>query len=643
MTAADRLGGTSAEAPWRRRFRAARISLPVWARDDPARCLYRSNEGGVTELHVWDRRIDARRQVTKRPFGTTSGALDPRGDRVWWFDDEHGNELGRWVVEPFDDGHERAVAASDDLPPGYEAGLALGATCAVVGLSNDEGVAVFVLSGPVPGLRATTLYRHVEDAHVGGLNRDETLVVIAHSEHGDSRNRALRVLPVGGATDADDTIVGELWDGPGRGLEPVAWSPMAGDDRLLVMHERRDQPRPLLWNLRTGEVTEVDVDLPGEVSVSWYPDATALLVIHDHHGRNDLWRVALDGPSPRLRPITTPAGAIAGAAVRPDGEVWYHWSDAAHPWQVRVAVPEVLVPDRSADEPSARPDPDGVEPVGLGSSDRVLVEPAGERAPLGVPCRTVFVDGPGGPVHAFLFEPPTPGAGPRPTFFDVHGGPEAHDVDAFHPRVQAWVDHGWAVVLVNYRGSDGYGKAWRDAIVGNPGLTELEDVVAVRDHLVDSGFADPQRLVLSGRSWGGYLTLLGLGTRPEAWSLGVAVVPVADYVAAFADEMEPLKAYDRALFGGTPDDIPEAYRLRSPITFVDEVAVPVLVVAGENDPRCPIRQIDNYLDALKAKGKPHEVYRYDAGHGSLVVEESIRQVEVVLEFLHRHHGSPAPL
>ena len=85
----------------------------------------------------------------------------------------------------------------------------------------------------------------------------------------------------------------------------------------------------------------------------------------------------------------------------------------------------------------------------------------------------------------------------------------------------------------------------------------------------------------------------------------MAGVPVADYVAAYEDEMEPLRAYDRALFGGSPHDVPDAYRDSSPITYVDDVRAPVLILAGENDPRCPIRQIDNYLDALAERGKSY--------------------------------------
>jgi len=100
--------------------------------------------------------------------------------------------------------------------------------------------------------------------------------------------------------------------------------------------------------------------------------------------------------------------------------------------------------------------------------------------------------------------------------------------------------------------------------------------------------------------------------------------------------MEGLRAYDRALFGGSPEEVRDVYVRSSPITYVDAVAAPVLVVAGANDPRCPIRQIDNYLTRLEELGKEHEVYRFDAGHGSLVIEETIRQVEVALNFALRH-------
>src|SRR5438128_5586396 len=120
------------------------------------------------------------------------------------------------------------------------------------------------------------------------------------------------------------------------------------------------------------------------------------------------------------------------------------------------------------------------------------------------------------------------------------------------PDVQAWVDHGVAVAMVNYRGSTGYGVAFRDALIGNPGFPEVEDVVAGLDALVAEGVADPDRAVLAGGSWGGYITLLGLGRQPERWIAGVAAVPVADYVAAYEDEAPTLQAFARSLLGGSP-------------------------------------------------------------------------------------------
>ncbi len=247
----------------------------------------------------------------------------------------------------------------------------------------------------------------------------------------------------------------------------------------------------------------------------------------------------------------------------------------------------------------------------------------------------VWVDGPGGRIHALLRRPPG-GEGPLPLVVDVHGGPTYHDADVFRATPAAWVDHGFAVVQVNYRGSTGYGSAWRDALEQRIGHVELEDVVAVRDHLVAAGIADADRVVLAGGSWGGFLTLLGLGLHPDRWAVGLAAVPVADYVAAYEDEMEGLKAFDRSLFGGSPEEVPEKYRDSSPITYVDAVRAPVLILAGENDPRCPIRQIENYVAALERRGVPHEVYRFDAGHGSLVDDETVRQVRAELDFARRH-------
>ena len=581
------------EATWRRRFRAPRISVPDWARDAADRLTYASNASGKWEVYAWDRTMDSHHMVTDRPEGTRGGALDPTGEWIWWFDDQSGNEFGRWMVEPFGVGQARLAAP--ELPTAYSAGLALGRSLAAIGSSNDRGVVVHLVRD---GEVSHQLYAHREDASVAGISRDDSLLCLSHSEHGDSRHPALRII------DLEGRAVSDLWDGPGRGLWAGEWSPVAGDQRLLVMHERQDMPRPLVWNGATGETTELELPLPGEVSATWYPDASSLLLEHGYRGRDELFRYDLRTRT--LQPIAVVPGTIFGASVRPDGELWYAWTNASTPPEVRA-------------------------------NHSFLLRPPGEPAPGGMQYSDHLVEG----IHVFLAEPPTPR--PHPAIFQVHGGPTAHDSDSFSPSVQAWVDHGFAVLLINYRGSSGYGKSWRDALEGNPGLTELEDIAKVHDWAVRSRIIDPTRTVLAGGSWGGYVTLLGLGTQPERWSLGMAAAPVADYIAAYEDEMEPLKAFDRSLFGGTPTQIPDFYRKRSPITYVDRVRVPVMILAGENDPRCPIRQIDNYINRLRELGKLHEVYRYEAGHGSLVIDETIRQVEATIAFAATHLGTPVPI
>lgn len=596
--------GTSTAPEWEQRFRAPRVSLPDWAEDAPDRSLFVSNATGTYELYAWDRASGRQRQVTDRPNGTTDGVLTPDGEAVWWFSDTDGDEFGVWMRQPFDGGADEPAVPG--LAPSYPAGLAIGRDgSAVIGRSTDEdGTTIHLVRKP--GGEPVEIYRHRESAGVGDLSHDGTLIALEHTEHGDAMHSALRVVRQDGSTVAelDDTEGGtkEL------GLAVLGFAPIAGDTRLLVGHQRRGRWEPMIWDPVTGTETALAVDLPGDVGAEWYPDGSALLIEHSFEARGELWRYEPGAPEP-VR-VETPAGTVSGATARPDGTVEYLWSSAAQP------------------------------PVVRSTSGAVVLDPPGPKAPPSVPVEDAWVEGPGGRIHALVQKPAT-GEGPFPTIFEIHGGPTWHDSDAFASGPAAWVDHGFAVVRVNYRGSTGYGRAWTDALKHRVGLIELEDIAAVREWSVTSGLADPERLVLAGGSWGGYLTLLGLGTQPDSWTLGLAAVPVADYVTAYHDEMEALKAMDRTLLGGTPEEVPERFEASSPLTYVDAVRAPLYISAGVNDPRCPIRQVENYVDRLAARDAVHEVYRYDAGHGSLVVEERIKQVRLELEFALKHLGGGA--
>ena len=599
------------EAAWRLRYRAATATLPGWGIDAPDRLTYASNQSGSWQVHAWDRAAGTSRQVTDHPTGVIPCAVTADGAGVIWFQDARGDEIGRWQLQPFAGGE--VVPLLSDVEPAWSAGLAIAGDGQVaVGTASRGGFTVHV---GAPGSGSRELYHHEQAADVAGFSRNGRIVFIQHSEHGDQRHPALR------AYDPDGGVVAELWDGKGYGLYAVAVAPLAGDERVAILHERTGRLRPALWDPRAASVVDVPVDLPGEVEVAgWWPDAGALLLLHNHLGRGELYRAEL--ATGRLERLEHPPGSISAARVRPDGAVWYRWSSGASPPEFRaIGAPGAAQPD-----PATAP--------GL-----VLQGPA---APPGRPYQAwTFANPDGHQVHGFFVEPPGPR--PHPTVLLVHGGPQAQDADAFTPQVQAWVDHGFAVGLVNYRGSSGHGKAWLDALEGDPGRPEVEDVVAGRDDLIAAGIADLERVVIAGASWGGYVTLYAVGTVPDGWRAALAVVPVADYVAAFSDESEELQAFDRALFGGTPDELPDLYRERSPITWAEQVRAPVLLMVGENDTRCPLRQVLNYADRLRELGKHVELDRFDAGHGSLVTDERIRQMEILLAFAARHvPGVAAP-
>ncbi len=592
-------------ATWEQRFRAPTLTLPTWSRQAPDRLAMGSNESGSWQVHAWDRATGHRRRVTDHRIGVADATVTADGSGVVWFHDETGGEHGRFVVAPFGGGE--ASPLFPGLPDGWPSGLSLGRRVSAVGLSLRDGFVVYAVPR---GGDPWVLFRHSERAEVGGADRggvslaglsaDERLVCVAHCEHGDNLHPALRVYDV-----ATGEVAGELWDGEGLGLTAWAWSPIPGDQRLALVHERDDLERPAVWDLATGERRDLRLALPGPVAevFDWWPDGSALLLNHTHEGRSRLHR--LDLVTGAVTPIEHPEGTVDDARVRPDGSVWFrHASGASQPRILSDAGEEVLAPE-------------------------------GPRAPEGRPYRSWWFENPRGQrVHGFLVTPP--GAGPFPLLMDVHGGPHWLWLDAFHPAVQAWVDHGLAVALVNYRGSTGYGRSWRDAIVGNPGFTELEDLMAGLDALVARGVADPERVVLGGVSWGGYLTLLGIGLYPDRFAAAVAEVPVGDYLAAYEDEAPALQAFDRGLFGAGPETLAERYRERSPITYADRVKVPLFVTVGEHDSRCPPRQVDNYLAALRRRGHPVEAYRFDAGHGSLVVDERVRQMRAKLDFVLRH-------
>ncbi len=585
---------------WELRIRAPVASLPDWSPGAADRIVYASTESGIWQAHAFDRATDMRRQVSDHPVGVTDVTVSLDGERVAYWIDENGDESGRWWVQPFAGGE--AEPFIDGAPHGWNEGMAQAPGVVAAGISDRDGFAIHVALSGGP---ARELVRSKESIRIGGADRagfcqgglstDGSLLCLEHGEHGDLLHPALRVIDP-----RTGDVVGEQLD-EGMALQSACWSPIAGDRRLAITHEREGEERPAIWDLGTGVRTDLPVELEGIVEVhDWWPDASALLLINLFEGRHRLDRYEL--ATGALTAISAPKGTIFAARVRPDGSVWFRQSQGDRR--------PMILDDRG---------------------DEVLV-PRGALPPAGRPFTSWhFENEHGDTVHGFYVTPA--GDGPFPVMMFVHGGPTWLDTDRWSPEVQAYVDAGFVVGMVNYRGSIGYGRAWRDVLIGNIGGPELEDVNAGLADLVAQGIGDPSRAVIGGWSWGGYTTLMELGKHPELWTCGVAGVPVGDYVLSYEDMSPLLQAYDRALLGGAPADVPELMADRNPINFADEVAAPVLFLIGENDSRCPFRQAMAYVDRLAGRDHPHQVYLFGTGHGSNDMDEEVRQIRAILDFL----------
>jgi dipeptidyl aminopeptidase/acylaminoacyl peptidase len=588
---------------WEQRFRAPKLTLPLWSRHAPARAVYESDESGIWQVHAFDVETGERRKVSDHPVGVIEGYATLDGSAILFWQEDTGDETGRWLRQSWEGGSSEP--AFTGLPVGWSEGISQAPGITAVGISERDGsfmIFVSVDGGPAKEIARSTEWTGIGGAYQGrsdiaGLSADGSLLAVQHAEHGDLTHPALRIVdPRTGA------VAAERGDGT-IAVVASCWSPVPGDQRLTVSHEPTDRLTAAMWDLADGTWSELDTGLPGDVEiVDWYPDASALLLAHAFEGRHELYRLDLgDGTVTRI-PI--PPGSISSARVRPDGTVWFSQTDGEH--RTRVL------------------DEAGSEPIAID-----VPAPPGRRFET-----WRYTNDQGQEVHGWIVVPD--GEGPHPVMIYVHGGPHWLYEDRYMPAVQAHVDQGFLVAMPNYRGSTGYGRAWRDALTGDIGFTDVDDVTAGLRDIARRPDVDPDRAVIAGWSWGGYITLMELGRNPDMWTCGMAGVPVGDLVMAYEEEAPSLQAMDRALLGGTPDEKPELFARANPITYADHVTAPVLFVIGENDSRCPLGQALAYVDRLAARGAPHEVYRYSTGHGSLETDEDVRQQRIVMDFLARH-------
>lgn len=207
-----------------------------------------------------------------------------------------------------------------------------------------------------------------------------------------------------------------------------------------------------------------------------------------------------------------------------------------------------------------------------------------------------------------------PGNGPFPLVVDVHGGPIGNVDDGFPRTIDALLlSRGFAILEPNPRGSTGRGQDFARRVVGDMGGLDVDDVLAGVDAAVGAGHADPERLVLTGGSYGGFMAAW-IPTRDGRFKASVSISPVTDWWSERFDSS--LGAWVGGFLGGEPHDRAEEYTGRSPVLHAATVTTPVLLSAGRHDRATPVGQAVEYYRALREHGVPAEVVLYpQEGHG----------------------------
>jgi dipeptidyl aminopeptidase/acylaminoacyl peptidase len=239
--------------------------------------------------------------------------------------------------------------------------------------------------------------------------------------------------------------------------------------------------------------------------------------------------------------------------------------------------------------------------------------------------------------HAFYYAPRNrqyvapPGERP-PVIAIGHGGPTTATTGTLDLRIQFWTTRGFGVVDVNYGGSSGYGREYRERLRGQWGVVDVADMIAAVRYLVAQDRADPRRLIIRGGSAGGYTALAALTFHPGVFNAAACYYGISDLEVLAHDTHKFESRYVDSLIGPYPA-MRDRYRARSPIHFVDRLSCPLILFQGLEDKVVPPNQSQMMADAVRAKHLPVACLTFEGEqHGFRKAETIVRSLEAELYF-----------
>lgn len=593
-------------ADWKKHFRNASIRSTQLSASNPQRGLVVSNQTGVYQLYGWDVPSGQLHQLTHDSLGVMTGGIGTRGDYAYYLQDTDGDETGHYVRIPFSGGEPEDI--TPDLSPynSFSISESLDGTLIAFTAVYNGAFHMYTMHQAMNNvLDAPQLLYKSKRFSIGPLlSYNANYAVIATTERSDYLEFSLLAFQL---NDMSSQTVRVLQDEAST-ITPVAFAPIEEDTRLLATTNASGYARPVIWDVSNGDRTDIPLqNIDGDIDAwGWSADGTKILLSRLYQAQQQLYVYDLNTSA--FIKLNHPSGTYdVGYFVESDSEIWVN--------QQNFGQPSCLI----------------ALDAQTGDFKRTILTLNHTTATKHKWRSIIYQSSGNATIQAWLATPD--GDSPFPTILHVHDNLHEVALDTYNPIIQTWLDHGFALLSVNYRGSSTFGHDFENTIIGFPGHREVDDMVAGYHWLVEQGIAQPDKVFLMGESYGGYLTLQALGKQPDLWAGGMAKNAIADWTLSYADSPKTLKYYHHELFGGSPDKLPQQYRASSAMTYAENVIVPIHIIQATNDSRCPAHQMQTYLDKMQTLGRDITLHWFITDHTTDRIGEQLTHMEHRLRWI----------
>jgi dipeptidyl aminopeptidase/acylaminoacyl peptidase len=576
---------------------------------DEKRILFHSNATGIFNAYTLPVSGGQPQALTESKIDTTfSVGFFPSDDRILYTRDKGGDENNHLYVRELD-GSEHDLTPGDKLKASFFGWRPDGTAFYVI--SNERDPKFFDLYRyDAKTYARSVMYKNENGYDVGAVSRDEKWIAL------DKPNTTL---------DSDIYLL-NVAKGETKHITPhtgsvsvsAATFDPASSRLLFLSNEGSEFTSVRAYDLATGAKTEIE-KAPWDVNFTYYSRDGRYRVTGVNQDGNTEIRVVEGATEKPVKLPKLPAGELRGVTFSNSGArmAFYVNGDRSpsnlYVYEFASGKVTQLTQSLSKD----------INPADLVEAQVVR-----------------FKSFDGMVIPSIYYKPHEATANHKvPAIVYVHGGPGGQTRRGYNSQIQYLVNHGYAVLGINNRGSSGYGKTFFAADDRKHGREPLWDCVEAKTYLASLGYVDPERIGIMGGSYGGYMTLAALAFRPEAFKVGVDIFGVANWLRTLQSIPPYWESFRKALYEeiGDPEKDKDMLIANSPLFHADQIRMPLFVVQGANDPRVIKPESDEIVEAVKKNGVPVEYVVFpDEGHGFTKKKNQIEANQRILQFLDKY-------